>query len=111
MQTFGDVWSLEHTVQSFVKYGAYEKFPVVHNSHTAALKHRAIIGILGTYTGLLRQNIVDAKYLSREDYLLVYYLRKQPLVTFSFPNTSGLIHFSEINKLKSVYLQSFFHFF
>lgn len=67
MNAFWNTWSLEHRVQSFVRYGAYEKFPVVHKSHRAALKHRPCIGILSAYPGLLRQNILAAKYLARKD--------------------------------------------
>ena len=106
VQTFGNIWSLELTVQGFVKYSAYEKLPPIHRSHRAALKHRAIVGIHGAYHGLLRQSVLDAKCLSRKN-IHQQYKNKQLSETFSFPNTPGLVQFSEISKLKSVHLQSF----
>lgn len=109
VQTFGNIWSLELTVQGFVKYSAYEKLPPIHRSHRAALKHRAIVGIYGAYHGLLRQSVLDAKCLSRKN-IHQQYKNKQLSETFSFPNTPGLVQFSEISKLKSVHLQSFFFF-
>lgn len=51
---------LEFTIQSFVEHSAYEHFLTVHRSHSAGLKHRAIIGIECAHPGVIGQSILDA---------------------------------------------------